>query len=674
MSMKEQTRTSDPASRRLRTFVYLVLGSVALPSLLLSGFGLVAIDNERGATEDRVRSLYAPVARQLAQELSEDLAVGLDESRQALADLSHWAMRDKASPGARFFSFAQAHPELAGWFAFDQGRVVLPRAQPELDTRARFLSSDKGARPAEFAGDAAQAAQGYRNTPGHDGDCELVNALARAERRSGAKDAAVANYARAFALCEGVVDRRGYDKGLGAGLAVLDLIAASELPARISLFQALASRMDSVRSPAASEQRAFVALRALERTMFWPMADRGPEFTEARARLIAVAAACSFQRKGLASFGKENGSRLHWSSGPGGSELHLIWSQAGVGAGAMVLPEILEAKATAALSRLEIGHQVKARILRGDDGAGEEKGYAAGAAWLGEGPLAWKLELRLMGDSALDDLARSRTTLYLWLLVALVMALLAGIAGTLYVMARETRLSRLKTDFVSSVSHELRTPLTSIRLYVDTLLMDRVDGEKDRRQCLQVISAESERLSRLVERILDFSRMEAGRKAYRMQAARVVDLMDAAVEACRPLLDEQDFELEMDLGADLPALWADPQAVEEVLINLLSNAIKYSGPSRWIALRAAVDEEFIRLEVEDRGVGIARSEQGRVFEKFYRVETALSSEVSGSGLGLSLVRYIVDAHGGRVSLRSEPGHGSTFSVWLPVVRQEEARS
>jgi two-component system phosphate regulon sensor histidine kinase PhoR len=209
-------------------------------------------------------------------------------------------------------------------------------------------------------------------------------------------------------------------------------------------------------------------------------------------------------------------------------------------------------------------------------------------------------------------------------------------------------------------------------MFTETLLLDRVSDENERRECLQIIGTESERLSRLVERILDFSRMEAGRRAYRLVPTRVDDVVDAAVTACRPLAEEKGFEIERIIPDDLPQVPLDRDAMVEVLINLLSNAIKYSPEHKQVTVSAQVDEQRLRLSVADKGMGIPRAEQKRIFDRFYRVAAPLASEVSGSGLGLSLVRYIVKGHGGEVHVDSTPGKGSTFTVVIPRQPGKEA--
>jgi two-component system phosphate regulon sensor histidine kinase PhoR len=334
------------------------------------------------------------------------------------------------------------------------------------------------------------------------------------------------------------------------------------------------------------------------------------------------------------------------------------------------LPEAVEEEMLAAtLAAQDVGTALAARLVHGaasKDPIAEPE-PAASASLDGDlGDL--RVELFLADTSALDELARSRTRLYLWALLLLVLALSSGIGWLVHITVREARLTRLKTDFVSSVSHELRTPLTSIRMFVDTLLLGRTRDEAERREALSIIGAESERLTRLVERILDFSRMEAGRRAYRIEPQSVSEMVQAAVGACRPQIENLGFQVTCEIPADLPAVPADRDALVEVLVNLLSNAIKYSPDHRRVEIAARRDGEAVAIAVRDFGIGIPRSEQKKIFDKFYRVDHPLTAAIGGSGLGLSLVRYIVSAHGGEILVDSAPGKGSTFTVRLPLSR------
>jgi two-component system phosphate regulon sensor histidine kinase PhoR len=252
------------------------------------------------------------------------------------------------------------------------------------------------------------------------------------------------------------------------------------------------------------------------------------------------------------------------------------------------------------------------------------------------------------------------------LVVTLVGCLIAGAVLALVFLRREANLSRLQLDFVSKVSHELRTPLTSIRMFVETLRY-----EQDRRNvetCLDVLQSETERLSSRIERLLDWGRMEAGRHVYHRAPEAVRPIIDEALEHFRAATMGQTRNLELTVAQNLPLIYADRGALVDALLNLLTNAHKYSPLEQPIHVRVARDRDMhaVRFEVEDHGNGIARREHRRVFEKFYRADDRLSRSIEGSGLGLSIVKHVVLAHGGTTSLKSAPNQGSTFSISIPI--------
>ncbi|MGB2869295.1 MAG: ATP-binding protein [Bacteroidota bacterium] len=227
-------------------------------------------------------------------------------------------------------------------------------------------------------------------------------------------------------------------------------------------------------------------------------------------------------------------------------------------------------------------------------------------------------------------------------------------------------LNKLKSYFVSSVSHELRMPLTSIRMFAETLAQRGSKSRKENREYLEIIQGESERLSRLIDNVLDFSKIERGRKEYRFAPTEVALVIRNSVNAMRYQFDKNEVKPTVKVASRLPRINADADALEEVIMNLLSNALKYSGEKKIIRLNATRSRESIVIEVSDKGVGIAASEIPNLFEKFYRVENAHSKQVGGTGLGLSLVKHMADAHGGTISVKSAVGKGSTFTLRLPI--------
>lgn len=271
-----------------------------------------------------------------------------------------------------------------------------------------------------------------------------------------------------------------------------------------------------------------------------------------------------------------------------------------------------------------------------------------------------------LGEDVVGQASRRNRVLYGVLLALFYLALAGGTVYTARALYREARLSRLKTDFVSLVSHELRTPLTSIRMFIDTLALGRVQDQKEVHEILEMLSRETERLSALIDRGLDWSRIESGRKEYHREAWDVREVLDASMEALRAQHFNQPSRVEVQVEENLPRVSVDRDALAGALLNLLQNAYKYSGEDQRISLRARREPKGVALEVEDHGVGIAPRDRKKIFERFYRVDNLLTRKTSGSGLGLAIARRIVESHGGSITLRSELGKGSTFTIHLPA--------
>jgi len=278
----------------------------------------------------------------------------------------------------------------------------------------------------------------------------------------------------------------------------------------------------------------------------------------------------------------------------------------------------------------------------------------------------WRVSVH-SGSATYEQLARRSFYTSLILSIVLTVVLIGGVVFALRTAQREMKLSEMKTDFVSNVSHELRTPLASIRVFGELFRMGSVKDEATMREFGGHIEDESRRLTQLINNILDFSRIESGRKTYQIEPTDVLALVGETLRAYEVRLHQLGFETTFD-GPDepLPRVPLDPDAVAQAVVNLLDNAVKYSGSGREIDVRVERLDADVAISVTDRGIGIPREEQNRIFERFYRVGTGLVHDVKGSGLGLALVHHIVEAHGGTVTVASEPGRGSTFTIRLPL--------
>ncbi|MGC4000385.1 MAG: ATP-binding protein [Anaeromyxobacter sp.] len=258
------------------------------------------------------------------------------------------------------------------------------------------------------------------------------------------------------------------------------------------------------------------------------------------------------------------------------------------------------------------------------------------------------------------------------LILAFVGTTLVGTAATLVVLYREARVARLQTDFVNKVSHELRTPLTSIRMFVETLQLGRLQDPARQREALEIVAEETARLSGLINRLLDWARMESGRRTYQLARQPLEPIVEAALTAFEPQLLHQPAEVVRQFEPGLPPVMADRDALAEALLNLFNNAFKYTGAQKRITVALAAHGPSVTVSVTDNGPGISLRDQKRIFEKFYRARDPLSRTIEGTGLGLAMVKHIVGAHAGRIEVRSEVGQGASFVITLPAARPAPA--
>jgi two-component system phosphate regulon sensor histidine kinase PhoR len=259
------------------------------------------------------------------------------------------------------------------------------------------------------------------------------------------------------------------------------------------------------------------------------------------------------------------------------------------------------------------------------------------------------------------------------LILILSVALLTGGIIVHGVVRSQARRAKLQTDFVAKVSHELRTPLASIRMFVDTL-QDGVKDPDETALCLNVISSETSRLTSMIERLLSWGRMEAGRRIYDKHPELASTLVGEALAQLEPQLQRTEVKIELDLPEESPAVLADRQAIVETLLNLLSNALKYGTKDNkgTITIRVqTLKKKRVRIIVEDSGAGIPQKEQRRIFERFYRGNSQVVNQIQGSGLGLAMAQLVIKAHKGKIKVRSRPDEGASFIISLRRLRPDK---
>jgi signal transduction histidine kinase len=282
----------------------------------------------------------------------------------------------------------------------------------------------------------------------------------------------------------------------------------------------------------------------------------------------------------------------------------------------------------------------------------------------------WTLEFHQAPPHLIKSFLLSRRGLYFFVFLLIAGILIFGLVLTIRSVSHELELARMKSDFVSTVSHEFKSPLTSIRQLAEMLQSGRVPSEERRQMYYDVLLEQSERLAMLTDNILSLAKIEAGRSEFAFEATDISMLLTEVVTSIRERVRHEGFDIGLDVEGALPLLSVDRTALSQAVTNLVDNAIKYSGDSRKISVGARLEEQAVVIAVRDFGVGIKKEDIDKIFERFYRGGDELTRTVKGSGLGLTLVREIVEAHRGKVHVESEPGKGSVFSIRLPFPHRE----
>ena len=278
---------------------------------------------------------------------------------------------------------------------------------------------------------------------------------------------------------------------------------------------------------------------------------------------------------------------------------------------------------------------------------------------------SWKAAIGLK-DTNLDELARNSFLHSAGATLLVLLFLLGGMALIIRATDREARLAQAKSNFVSNVTHELKTPLSLLSLFSEILELGRVNSEEKKTEYYRIIRHESLRLNKMIDNILDFSKIEAGRKTYVFAHTDMTVVIEQVLSSYRYQIVNSGFEIQTNIQPSLPPVLIDRDAMAQALSNLLDNAIKYSCKVKQLSITTETRGAVLSIEIADHGIGIPRAEHAKIFEKFYRVGDGLVHDVKGSGLGLSLVKHIIEAHHGTISVESDVGKGSRFTILLPL--------
>lgn len=283
----------------------------------------------------------------------------------------------------------------------------------------------------------------------------------------------------------------------------------------------------------------------------------------------------------------------------------------------------------------------------------------------------WILQIVPRNFTELEMEVKNQRRTNLFFIVLSMSTIFLSLAIIFVAWRRDRQLRQLKEDFIGNVSHELKTPLSLIRMFSEILTTGRVKKEDVRLEYYRIIHNESDRMSRLINNLLDFASLGRGIEHKHFETVNIGQLVSKALEAYRYEVQKDGFQLNLEVVPGVPDSFADPNAITMALFNLLDNSVKYSGGQKQIEVRVAQTNGFVELSVADKGIGIPASEQQKIFEKFYRGSSPLIRKVRGSGIGLSITSHVAEMHGGEILVVSEPGKGSVFTLRIPIREKPE---
>jgi signal transduction histidine kinase len=282
----------------------------------------------------------------------------------------------------------------------------------------------------------------------------------------------------------------------------------------------------------------------------------------------------------------------------------------------------------------------------------------------------WRVAFFDRNGKTIDDIVAAEKRFYIILFIGTVILMVVGIGITVRTAAHEIQMAQMKSEFVSNVTHELKTPLTLIRMFSETLESGLVTEEQKRKEFSGIIRRESERLSHLIDNILDFSKMEAGKKEYQFEEVDIVELTRQTLESYSYQIEQQGFHLDISIPAYPLFIYADRNAIQQCILNLISNTLKYYEGEKYLGVVLLKNEHKVTLSVTDHGMGIAKEDLPKIFEQLFRSSQHKNKAIRGTGLGLTLTKKIIDAHNGTMSVRSQLHEGSTFTITLPLLESK----
>ena len=702
-------------NKRRKILLLFVLG-ILLPSMLLGYLAFRGIKNDQALlAQDRLDGqrrtagfITAAIVERIngvEQDLVRALANSRDSSQPALIPALNTFTRD--------------HPLVEELFVLQNAEIVRfpiagllfvpPRTAPAVPTRAVPSSLSEhilaGQRLEFEAHKYREALTRYRQSlalttePHTQG--ELLSAIARVQNKSAFYQEAIKTYARVALDFSQVRSAGGIPLGLAARIELAALYltvddAAASLKTALDLYKTLlrgewtieqaqyefflqtarnaVQKALSTATPDSqlpSYQRAFSTLEAEEQGQR-RRTDRLLPFLKGAAPDLAMrtsggssSLADAFKRLTFELGGRAYLVSLWCPDTPNGGKDREKW-------GLVLSADYLKRVLLPQVMTRHLTSGETAWVVRGQDGqivlaSGQSPtGAVSVTAGFAENFPNWSIELYQPAPRLLRTFLGARQGIYLYMFLLIAAFLVFGLTLTVRTVSHELELARMKSDFVSTVSHEFKSPLTSIQQLAEMLQAGRILSEERRQQYYDVLLEQIQRLALLTDNILSLSQIDEGRRTFDFALTDITLVLTDIVSTVQDRVRHEGFIIELNLADPLPDVRADRGALAQAVTNLLDNAIKYSGDARRVVVSASVRNRSLAIGVKDSGIGIRREDINKVFERFYRGGDELTRSVKGSGLGLTLVRDIIKAHHGTVGVESAPGHGSAFTILLPL--------
>jgi len=695
--------------RRRRILLHFFLG-IGLPSLLLGYLAFRGIQNDIALLEKEQLNEHNKIAQQITNSISDKISALEGAFLDSIT--SHQAPQRGSAVLRSLELLKSRQPLIEEVFFFESAEhIQLPLAKllflpsgsaeslpPQPQPSALLLGQQYEFQQKRYQEALTSYRQAFAQVSNHQAKAEALNAIARVQIKSNLFPDAIKSYETIAQDYSDIRVVSGMPSGLAARLELGALFLAIEDAGRavqtfIRLYQDLihgqwaleksqyeyfAQQVEesideifSQNAPMQSYQSTFRTLKGEEKKQR-EITERLLTFQEnAAPNLLAkVPRSMEEPRNALKRFTLDIAGRTYLVSIPGeregnGNQVNGIW-------GLLLNSEQLKANLLSPLIRQHVSSEDIHWIVRGRDGQAILKSDSSASGsmtvrtnFAGNFP-PWSFELYQQDPRLFETLLTSRRGIYLYMFVLLAGILIFGLTLTIRIVTHELELGKMKSDFVSTISHEFKSPLTSIRQLAEMLQTGRVPSEERRQRYYNVLLEQSERLSLLIDNILDFARMEEGKKEFEFEMVDMGPLLQELISTIQQQVRHEGFTVQAEIDTPLPSIQVDRAAMTQAITNLIDNAIKYSAGAKKIHVRGFARNQYLVIAVQDFGIGIEPEEIDKVFERFFRGGDELTRTVKGSGLGLTLVKQIVEAHHGSVHVESEPGRGSTFSIRLPL--------